>query len=150
MSKSILLIHGPNLNLLGQREPEIYGYKTLDDINADCIKLGKSLDVEVICAQENSEGAMIDHIQAAMNTCNAIVINPAGYSHTSVVLRDALVACGLPIYEIHISNIHKREEFRHYSYISGIAEGVICGLGTKGYELALLAAVEALEVDENG
>ncbi|MFT4663504.1 MAG: 3-dehydroquinate dehydratase-2 [Polaribacter sp.] len=144
MPKSILLLHGPNLNLLGTREPEIYGSKTLADVNADCIKLGKSLGVEIICEQENSEGVMIDHIQSAMSNCSAIVINPAGYSHTSVVLRDALVASGLPIYEVHISNIHKRELFRHHSYISGIAEGVICGLGTKGYELAVLAAVEAL------
>ena len=144
MQKSILLLHGPNLNLLGTREPEIYGTKTLADVNSDCIKLGKSLGVEIICEQENSEGAMIEHIQSAMTNCSAIVINPAGYSHTSVVLRDGLVASGLPIYEVHISNIHKRELFRHHSYISGIAEGVICGLGTKGYELAVLAAVEAL------
>jgi len=145
MQKSILLLHGPSLNLLGVREPEIYGYKTLDDINSDCVKLAKSHDVNVICAQENGEGAMIDHIQAAMKTCNAIVINPAGYSHTSVALRDALTACGLPVYEIHISNIHKREAFRHHSYISAIAKGVICGLGTQGYELAILAAITDME-----
>jgi len=144
MSKSILLLHGPNLNLLGTREPEIYGHKTLADVNADCVKLGKSLGVEIICKQENSEGAMMDHIQAAMKNCSAIVINPAGYSHTSVALRDGLVASGLPVYEVHISNIHKRETFRHHSYISGIAAGVICGLGTKGYELAVLAAVEEM------
>lgn len=144
MSKSILLLHGPNLNMLGTREPEIYGSKTLAEINADCIKLGKSLDVEIICKQENGEGAMIDHIQWAMGNCSAIVINPAGYSHTSVALRDALLSSALPVYEIHISNIHKREVFRHHSYISGIAEGVICGLGTKGYELAVLAAVEGM------
>jgi len=144
MTKSILLLHGPNLNLLGTREPEIYGFKTLADVNADCVKLGKSLGVGIICKQENSEGVMMDHIQAAMKNCSAIVINPAGYSHTSVALRDALVASGLPVYEVHISNIHKRESFRHHSYISGIAEGVICGLGTKGYELAVLAAAEAM------
>jgi 3-dehydroquinate dehydratase II len=142
MSKSILLLHGPNLNLLGKREPHLYCHKTLEEINADCIRLGASLGTKVICAQENSEGAMIDHIHAAMETCSAIVINPAGYTHTSIALRDALVACGLPVYEVHISNIHRREEFRHHSYVSGVAVGVICGFGVKGYEVAIREAIE--------
>jgi len=145
MSKSILLLNGPNLNLLGKREPQIYGYETLEDVNNQCIELGKELGVEVMCKQANSEGTLIDHIHTARIENNAIIINPGGYTHTSVSIRDALAASDLPIFEVHISNVHKREVFRHFSYVSGIAVGVICGLGTIGYQLALRAAVEHLK-----
>ena len=144
-SKSILLLNGPNLNLLGKREPEIYGYETLKDVEKKCIQLGKEFDVKVYCAQDNSEGGLIDLVQAARGKRDAIIINPGGYTHTSVALRDALAAADMPVYEVHISNIHKREEFRHHSYITGIAIGMICGLGTQGYLLALRAAVAKLD-----
>ena len=140
----ILLLNGPNLNLLGKREPEIYGYETLQDVEQKCIELGKELGVEVVCRQANGEGTLIDLIHIARTNNNAIIINPGGYTHTSVALRDALVASDLPVFEVHISNVHKRESFRHFSYISGIAVGVICGLGTMGYQLALRAAVDFL------
>ena len=107
--------------------------------------MGKELGIEVHCAQENGEGALIDQIHAAIDKREAIVINPAGYSHTSVALRDALAASGMPVFEVHISNIHKRESFRHHSYVSNVAVGVICGLGTIGYQLAIRAAVEHLD-----
>lgn len=145
MKKSILILNGPNLNLLGKREPEIYGRETLEDVQQACMALGKKLEVEVVCEQSNSEGGLIDIIHAARENRNAIIINPGGYTHTSVALRDALVASDLPIYEVHISNVHQRESFRHFSYISGIAVGVICGLGTLGYQLALRAAAEKLK-----
>jgi len=145
MAKSVLLLNGPNLNLLGKREPEIYGYDTLKDIEKRCITLGKELGVKVYCAQNNSEGGLIDLVQAAREKRDAIIINPGGYTHTSVALRDALVASDLPVFEVHISNIHKREAFRHHSYITGIAVGMICGLGTQGYTLALRAAVAYLD-----
>jgi len=145
MAKSVLLLNGPNLNLLGKREPEIYGYDTLKDIEKRCITLGKELGIKVYCAQNNSEGGLIDLVQAAREKRDAIIINPGGYTHTSVALRDALVASDLPVFEVHISNIHKREAFRHHSYITGIAVGMICGLGTQGYTLALRAAVAYLD-----
>ena len=143
-TKSILLLNGPNLNLLGKREPEIYGYETLKDVEKKCIQLGKELGVKIYCAQHNSEGGLIDLVQAARGKRDAIIINPGGYTHTSVALRDALAAADMPVYEVHISNIHKREEFRHHSYITGIAVGMICGLGTQGYLLALRAAASKL------
>jgi len=145
MAKSILLLNGPNLNLLGKREPEIYGHDTLKDVEHRCIALGKELGVKVYCSQDNSEGGLIDLVQAAREKRDAIIINPGGYTHTSVALRDALVASDLPVFEVHISNIHKREAFRHHSYITGIAVGMICGLGTQGYTLALRAAVAFLD-----
>jgi len=144
MSKRILVINGPNLNLLGKREPHIYGSKTLADIEQECIASGKELDLQVNCMQSNSEGTLIDMIHEARESADAIIINPGAYSHTSIAIRDALVGSELPVFEIHISNIHKREEFRHYSFISGIAQGVICGCGTKGYNLALQAAADFL------
>ena len=145
MAKSILLLNGPNLNLLGKREPEIYGYDTLKDVEKRCKVLGKELGIKVYCAQDNSEGGLIDLVQAAREKRDAIIINPGGYTHTSVALRDALVASDLPVFEVHISNIHKREAFRHHSYITGIAVGMICGLGTQGYTLALRAVAAYLE-----
>jgi 3-dehydroquinate dehydratase II len=139
---SILLLNGPNLNLLGTREPHIYGADTLADVERrfkeEAIALGTTAD----CFQSNHEGALIDRIHAArLDGTRAIVINPGGLTHTSVALRDALAGVALPVVEIHISNVHKREEFRHHSFISGIAEGVIAGLGVMGYSAALRFAV---------
>ena len=142
--KSVLVLNGPNLNLLGQREPEIYGYETLADVEQNCKRLGKELGIKVYCAQSNSEGGLIDLIHAARTKRDAIIINPGGYSHTSIALRDALSAADMPIYEVHISNIHSRETFRHHSYVSAIAVGVLCGLGTQGYLLALRAVAKRL------
>jgi 3-dehydroquinate dehydratase-2 len=137
----ILVIHGPNLNLLGTREPQIYGSTTLADIDADLARRAAELDVAVESFQSNHEGALIDRVQAARASASAIVINPGGYTHTSVALRDALAAVGLPVIEVHLSNVAAREEFRHRSLIAPIATGAIVGLGAIGYRLALEAAV---------
>lgn len=134
---SVLIINGPNLNLLGTREPDVYGAKTLADLEAECMAHGKALGLEVECFQSNHEGAIIDRIHAARGKAAAIVINPGGYSHTSVAIRDALSGVGLTVYEVHISNIHAREPFRHHSYVSAIARAVLCGLGFRGYLAAL-------------
>lgn len=141
MAHSILVINGPNLNLLGTREPGIYGADTLEDVNALCVKTGADAGVKVACFQNNSEGAIIDEIHAARGKHDAIVINPAGYSHTSVAIRDALSGVAIPVYEIHISNIHTREEFRHHSFVSGIAKSVVCGMGIQGYVASITAAI---------
>lgn len=134
----VLVIHGPNLNLLGLREPEIYGRETLADINASLASQAKAASADLITFQSNHEGDLIDRIQAARNEEVAfIVINPGGYTHTSVALRDALAAVAIPFVEVHLSNIHAREPFRRHSYLSDIAAGVICGLGSHGYRLAL-------------
>ncbi|MEZ5871120.1 MAG: type II 3-dehydroquinate dehydratase [Nitratireductor sp.] len=140
MTKSVLVINGPNLNLLGTREPGVYGSKTLKELEAECVAHGARLGLKVECFQSNHEGAIIDAIHAARNRADAIVINPGGYSHTSVAIRDALSGAGLPVYEVHISNIHAREAFRHHSHVSAIAKAVVCGLGFRGY-LAMLDAV---------
>lgn len=134
----ILLLNGPNLNLLGTREPHIYGADTLADVEHRLQEEGRGLGVEVVCFQSNHEGALIDRIHAArLDGTTAIIINPGGLTHTSVALRDALAGVALPLVEVHISNVHKREAFRHHSYISGIAEGVVAGLGVMGYGAAL-------------
>jgi 3-dehydroquinate dehydratase-2 len=146
-SPRITVINGPNLNLLGTREPHVYGATTLADLEARLTTLGGELGVEVVCFQSNHEGALIDHIHSIRQSTRAIIINPGGLTHTSVALRDALAGVALPVYEVHISNVHAREEFRHRSYISAIAVGVICGLGVQGYELALQAAVTKLALD---
>ena len=131
-------MHGPNLNLLGVREPEIYGRQTLADINQRLIAMGKATGATVICFQSNSEGALIDRVQRSRNEQVAyIIINPAGFTHTSVALRDALAGVAIPFIEVHLSNIHAREPFRRHSYFSDQAAGTICGLGSRGYELAL-------------
>ncbi len=134
----ILVLHGPNLNLLGLREPEIYGRETLADINASLASQARSASVDLITFQSNHEGDLVDRVQAARSEEVAfIVINPGGYTHTSVALRDALAAVAIPFVEVHLSNIHAREPFRRHSYFSDIAAGVICGLGSHGYRLAL-------------
>lgn len=135
---SILLLNGPNLNLLGTREPHIYGADTLADVEQRFVDEAAALGWKAACFQSNHEGALIDRIHAArLDGTKAIVINPGGLTHTSVALRDALAGVALPVVEVHISNVHKREEFRHHSYISGIADGVIAGLGVQGYSAAL-------------
>jgi len=136
----ILVLHGPNLNLLGSREPEIYGRETLADINRRLVAQGKAAGAEVVCFQSNHEGELIDRVHLAKKQAfTGIVINPAAYTHTSVALRDALAGAAIPFVEVHLSNIHAREPFRRHSYFSDIAAGTICGLGSRGYELALLA-----------
>ncbi len=141
----ILVLHGPNLNLLGEREPELYGEETLAAIDAHLRDHAVGLGVSVDTYQSNHEGALIDRIQAARNTHQGIVINPGGLTHTSVALRDALAATQLPVVEVHLSNVHAREEFRERSLIAGIALGQICGLGPMGYELAVSALVARLK-----
>ena len=142
--KKILVVNGPNLNLLGKRQPEIYGRLTLDQINKKIRELAKELGVEVAIRQSNSEGELVGWIQEAPKEFGAIVINPAAYTHSSVALRDAITATGLPAVEVYISNIYKREEFRKQSYIAGVAVGQITGFGLQSYLLGLRAAVEQL------
>ena len=139
MAKPIFVLNGPNLNLLGTREPEIYGTTTLADIEAMCAKSAASLGQSVDFRQSNSEGELVTWIQEARENASAIVINAAAYTHTSVALADALSAADLPVVEVHLSNIYKREAFRHISYISPVALGQICGFGATGYVLALEA-----------
>jgi len=141
----ILVVHGPNLNLLGKREPEIYGTQTLADIDADLAALAKDLGVEVESVQSNHEGELIDRIQEAMGHADGILINPGGFTHSSIALRDALVATDLPVVEIHLSNVYARESFRQLSYVSPIAVGVISGLGAQGYQFGLEALVKRLK-----
>jgi 3-dehydroquinate dehydratase-2 len=138
MAKKLLLLNGPNLNLLGTREPAVYGATTLADIEAAATAQAAAAGASLACFQSNHEGALIDRIHAARNEgVDAIVINPGGLTHTSVALRDALAGVAIPFVEVHISNVHKREEFRHHSFLSAIAQGVICGLGVDGYRFAI-------------
>jgi len=137
----ILVLHGPNLNLLGKREPEIYGHQTLADIDGDLRSTAKRLGVEIDCFQSNHEGELIDRVQAAMGQASGILINPGGFTHTSVALRDALAATRLPVVEVHLSNVYAREPFRQHSFVSPIALGVISGLGADGYRFGLEALV---------
>ena len=139
---SFLVLHGPNLNLLGNREPAVYGYTTLDEIDADLHRLAANAGARLHTLQSNHEGTLIDHIHAARDDgTEFIIINPGGLTHTSVALRDALSAVALPFIEVHLSNVHGRENFRHRSYLSAVALGVICGLGPDGYRLALQHAL---------
>ena len=141
----ILVLHGPNLNLLGTREPAIYGTETLADINRTLIEAGKTEGIVVDTFHSNCEGALVERIQAARTDGTGfIVINPAAYTHTSVAMRDAFAAVSIPFIEVHLSNVHKREAFRHHSYFSDIAVGTIAGLGSKGYMLALVYAMNAV------
>lgn len=141
----VLVLHGPNLNLLGTREPGVYGATTLAEIDADLLRIAQEAGVALESYQSNHEGGLVDRIQAAgRDGTRFIIINPAAYTHTSVAIRDALAAVALPAIEVHLSNIHKREPFRHHSYVSAVAEGVICGLGPAGYRLALQFAIQQL------
>ena len=143
---TILVLHGPNLNLLGEREPDIYGSTTLADINGRLESLARDRGHRLLHLQSNAEYELVERVQAArLEGVNFILINPAAFTHTSVALRDALAAVAIPFIEIHLSNTHAREDFRHHSYFSDLALGVICGLGAQGYELGLLAALQQLE-----
>jgi 3-dehydroquinate dehydratase-2 len=137
MSKLVTLLNGPNLNLLGLRQPEIYGRETLEDVAAKVSDLGEELGLRIRALQSNHEGQLVDWIQESRGTAAGIIINPGAYSHTSVAILDALTAYDGPVLEVHISNIHKREAFRHHSFVSQRADGVIAGFGTEGYLLAL-------------
>lgn len=140
----ILVLHGPNLNLLGTREPDVYGTITLSDIDSAISRLSTELGCSVAIVQSNSEGEIIDRIQSALGVCDGILINPGGYTHTSVAIRDALSAVSLPTVEVHLSNIHSRETFRSHSFIAPIAIGQICGFGMESYLLGLRALVSHL------
>ena len=138
MAKNLLLLNGPNLNLLGTREPEVYGASTLADIEQAAMAQAMAVGADLVCFQSNHEGALIDRIHAARaEGIDAIVINPGGLTHTSVALRDALAGVAIPFVEVHISNIYQRETFRHHSFLSAIAQGTICGLGIDGYRFAI-------------
>ena len=137
MSRLVTVLNGPNLNLLGRRQPEIYGHETLADVEAACRRIADDLGLALQFRQSNHEGVLIDWIHAARDEAAGIVINPAALTHTSVALLDALNAFDGPVIEVHISNVHKREAFRHFSYVSLRADGVIAGLGTEGYGLAI-------------
>lgn len=143
MSK-VLVLQGPNLNLLGEREPEKYGSQTMADIHSVLSEQAKSADIELECFQSNVEGELINKIQAAKGSTNFIVINPAAFTHTSIALRDAFLAVEIPFIEVHLSNVHQRENFRQHSYLSDVAVGVITGLGAQGYEFALSYAIKYL------
>lgn len=145
MARKLLLLNGPNLNLLGTREPAIYGSSTLADVENAALAQAAAAQVELVCCQSNHEGVLIDRIHAArLEAVDAIIINPGGFTHTSVALRDALAGVAIPFIEVHISNIHQRESFRHHSYLSGIAKAVLCGFGVDGYRLAIDFAIKNL------
>jgi 3-dehydroquinate dehydratase-2 len=137
MSRLICVINGPSLNLLGTRQPEVHGRETLADVERDCRTLAKTLDLETVFHQSNLEGGLIDFIHDARTKAGGVIINAGAYAHTSIGIHDALKILDVPIIEVHISNIHQREEFRHHSYISRVASGVIVGCGAQGYQLAL-------------
>lgn len=145
MARTIYVLNGPNLNLLGTREPEKYGHATLADVERLCRERASRHGLEIVFRQSNHEGALIDSIQeAGRESAVAIVINPAGYSHTSVALLDAVLASAVPVFEVHITNIHARERFRHRSFVSPAARGVLCGFGIEGYGLAIDGAAALL------
>jgi 3-dehydroquinate dehydratase-2 len=139
MAQRILILNGPNLNLLGKREPGIYGSETLADVEKACGALGAELGLEVSCFQSNHEGELVDRLQQAGLEGTGVVFNPGAYSHTSIALRDAIAGSGAIVVEVHVSNIHARERFRRHSHISAVSRGMICGLGTQGYLLAIRA-----------
>ena len=145
MAPKILVLNGPNLNLLGAREPDVYGHETMAEIEAACAKRASALGLTVEFRQSNSEGELVDWIQEARNGYAGLIVNAGAYTHTSVALLDALLACDVPVIEVHLSNIFQREDFRHHSYVSKAAHGLICGFGGFGYEMALEAAARLLE-----
>ena len=146
MAKHILLLNGPNLNLLGTREPSVYGHETLADVATRLVASGNAQGVQVTCIQSNAEHELVDAVhQAKTLQVDYILINPGAFTHTSIALRDALLGVAIPFIEVHISNVHAREEFRHHSYLSDVAVGVIAGLGSKGYDFALAFAMEQLD-----
>jgi 3-dehydroquinate dehydratase-2 len=138
----ILVLHGPNLNLLGTREPDVYGSMTLEEINARLVEEGHGLGAEVTCLQSNHEGALVDALQDARTWADGVIFNPGGYTHTSVTLRDTISAIGIPVVEVHLSNVYAREEFRHMSLLSAVCKGNIVGFGWKSYILGLRALIE--------
>ncbi len=141
----IVVLNGPNLNMLGLRQPEIYGEATLDDVEQLCLQAAERLDVTIDFRQTNGEGELVSWVQECRGRASGIVINPAAYGHTSIALLDALLAVELPVIEVHMSNIHRREAFRHHTYVSQAARGVICGLGIRGYAHALQAVADMIE-----
>jgi 3-dehydroquinate dehydratase II len=145
MTTKIMILNGPNLNMLGTREPEIYGSETLSDVEAICVKRAEQLGAVVDFRQSNIEGELVTWIQEARTSVQGIIINAAAYTHTSVAILDALNTCDMPIIEVHLSNIHQRESFRHETYIARVADGMICGLGSHGYELAIEAVIRRLD-----
>ena len=147
--KKILVINGPNLNLLGRREPQIYGKISLEKIENNLVKYGKKLSYSIDCFQSNDEGKIIEIVHRAYEDYSGIIINAGGYTHTSVALMDALKFFSKPIIEVHMSNIYKREHFRHLSYISHVANGSICGFGSQGYEIALNSIIKLINIDIN-
>ncbi len=144
MKKSILILNGPNLNMLGSREPEVYGEETLADIHRLCDKVASKLDLTVDFRNSNSEGTLVDWIQVSEDKHSAILLNAGAYSHTSIAILDALRTINIPVIEVHLSNIFQREDYRHNSYVSKAADGVICGFGGQGYELAINAAAKLI------
>ena len=149
MKAVVYVLNGPNLNLLGQREPHIYGRETLAEVEAACRRVGGELGLEIEFRQSNAEFQLIDWIHEARQRAGALVINPAGFTTTSVAILDALLTCEFPIIEVHITNIHRREEFRQHSYVSKVATGVVAGLGTQGYEFALRRLARLIEVADS-
>ena len=145
MAPTILVLNGPNLNILGAREPDVYGHETMAEIEAACAKRASALGLTVEFRQSNSEGELVNWIQGARNGYAGLIVNAGAYTHTSVALLDALLACDVPVIEVHLSNIFQREDFRHHSYVSKAARGLICGFGGFGYEMALDAAARMLE-----
>lgn len=150
MSRLVTILNGPNLNLLGKRQPHIYGHETLADVEAECRRVAGEHRLEIRFHQSNREYEIIDWIHEARETAGSIIINPGAFTHTSVAILDALHAFEGPVFEVHISNVHKRESFRHHSYVSLRADGVIAGFGTQGYVLALLRAARLIEQAEGG
>jgi 3-dehydroquinate dehydratase-2 len=147
MDKKILILNGPNLNTLGMREPDVYGSETLTDIEARCASVGEELGLNVNCRQSNIEGELVGWIQEASSSADAVILNAGAYTHTSIAILDALRGSKLPVIEVHLSNIFQREDYRHHSYVSEVASGVICGFGSQGYELALAAAARLLNTE---
>ena len=148
MTDTIYVLNGPNMNLLGKRQPELYGYETLNDVEKLCSKIVSSYGLKIDLRQSNNEADLIDWIHEARDSGAGIVINPAAFSHTSIAIMDALMAFEGPVIEVHVSNIHKRETFRHQSYVSLRADGVIAGLGVRGYEFAVMKILEILKKND--